>query len=59
VLQTGETYLIESSKPITVQYGALYVNERDGGGYVPSSNGSSAGELFYLEYLTNLLESKK
>ncbi|MBL7935936.1 MAG: HYR domain-containing protein [Bacteroidia bacterium] len=47
-LQTGETYLIESSKPITVQYGALYVNERDGGGYVPSSNGSSAGELFYF-----------
>ncbi len=48
VLQTGETYLIESSKPITVQYGALFVNERDGGGYVPSSNGSSAGELFYF-----------
>jgi hypothetical protein len=47
-LQTGETYLIESSKPITVQYGALFVNERDGGGYVPSSNGSSAGELFYF-----------
>lgn len=47
-LQTGETYLIESSKAITVQYGALFVNERDGGGYVPSSNGSSAGELFYF-----------
>jgi hypothetical protein len=25
-----------------------FVNERDGGGYVPSSNGSSAGELFYF-----------
>lgn len=48
ILNSGETYMIESSKPITVQYGALYVNERDGGGYVPSSNGSSAGELFYF-----------
>ncbi|MFN8436385.1 MAG: FG-GAP-like repeat-containing protein [Cytophagales bacterium] len=48
VMNTGETYVIESSKPITVQYGALYGNERDGGGYVPSSNGSSSGELFYF-----------
>jgi len=47
-LLTGETYLIESSKPVTVQYGALLVNERDGGGYVPSANGSSSGELFYF-----------
>lgn len=45
---SGETYLIESSKPITLQYGALFGNERDGGGYVPSANGSSAGDLFYF-----------
>ncbi len=48
LLNTGETYVIETSKPVTVQYGALFGNERDGGGYVPSSNGSSAGELFYF-----------
>lgn len=48
LLANGCTYMIESNKPITVQYGALYQNERDGGGYVPSSNGSSAGDLFYF-----------
>ena len=31
-----------------MQYGALYTDESDGGGYVPSSNGSSSGSLFYL-----------
>lgn len=44
----GHTYVVETSKPVTVQYGALWGNARDGGGYVPSSNGSSAGELFYF-----------
>ncbi len=48
ILQSGCTYMIESNKPVTVQYGALYQNERDGGGYVPSSNGSSSGDLFYF-----------
>lgn len=48
VMESGHTYVVESSKPITVQYGALFGNERDGGGYVPSSNGSSAGSLFYF-----------
>jgi uncharacterized repeat protein (TIGR01451 family) len=48
VMASGETYLVEANKPITLQYGALYGNERDGGGYVPSSNGSSAGSLFYF-----------
>lgn len=48
VMTSGDTYLVESNKPITLQYGALYGNERDGGGYVPSSNGSSAGELFHF-----------
>lgn len=50
LMSSGETYVIESSKPVTLQYGALFGNERDGGGYVPSSNGSSAGELFYFEF---------
>lgn len=48
IMDDGETYMIETSKPATVQYGALYVNERDGGGSVPSSNGSAAGNLFYF-----------
>lgn len=48
LLAPGETYLIESNKPVTTQYGSLYQNERDGGGYVPSSNGSSSGSLFYF-----------
>ncbi|MBL0132514.1 MAG: VCBS repeat-containing protein [Chitinophagaceae bacterium] len=48
VMEAGETYLILSDKPITVQYGALFGNERDGGGYIPSSNGSSSGQLLYF-----------
>lgn len=48
VMAAGETYLLIADKPVTVQYGALFGNERDGGGYVPSSNGSSAGELMYF-----------
>jgi len=48
LLEPGETYIVESNKPITMQYGALWTNSRDGGGYVPSSNGSSSGELFYF-----------
>ena len=45
---SGETYVIESSKPITVMYGSLYQNGRDGGGYVPASSGTASGELFYF-----------
>lgn len=48
VMGAGETYLLIADKPVTVQYGALYGNERDGGGYVPASNGSSSGELLYF-----------
>lgn len=48
LMDAGHTYVIETSKAVTVQYGALFGNERDGGGYVPSSNGSSAGELMYF-----------
>jgi uncharacterized repeat protein (TIGR01451 family) len=48
VMDAGETYMIVSDKPVTVQYGALFGNERDGGGYVPSSNGSSSGQLLYF-----------
>jgi uncharacterized repeat protein (TIGR01451 family) len=48
IMVPGETYVVESNKPVSVQYGALYTNERDGGGYVPSSNGSCRGDLFYF-----------
>jgi uncharacterized repeat protein (TIGR01451 family) len=48
ILDDGHTYVIESNKPITLQYGALYGNERDGGGYVPTNTGSSSGELAYF-----------
>jgi len=48
IMISGETYLIESNKDVSVQYGALFKNERDGGGYVPSSNGSSSGSEFYF-----------
>lgn len=48
LLQSGHSYMVETDKPVTVQYGALWSNERDGGGYVPSSNGSASGELFYF-----------
>lgn len=48
VMISGETYMLVANKPVTMQYGALFGNERDGGGYVPSSNGSSSGELMYF-----------
>lgn len=48
VMTSGHTYLVEANKPVSVQYGALHNNSRDGGGYVPSSNGSSSGDLFYF-----------
>ena len=48
ILDDGHTYIIESSKPITLQYGALFGNERDGGGYVPTNTGSSSGSQAYF-----------
>ncbi len=48
VMENGATYLIESNKDVSVMYGALWGNARDGGAYVPSSNGSGSGELFYF-----------
>ncbi|GAA0891224.1 hypothetical protein GCM10009122_09030 [Fulvivirga kasyanovii] len=48
IMITGETYIIEANSSISVQYGALWNNARDGGAYVPSYNGSAAGELFYF-----------
>lgn len=44
----GNMYLIEASKPISVQHGALQNETENAGDYVPSSNGSLAGSLFYF-----------
>ncbi len=66
LLQIGRTYYIQATNPVTVIYGhlaGLVANEnspRDGGGFVPSSNGSSVGELFYFSIPHNPgLESEK
>jgi uncharacterized repeat protein (TIGR01451 family) len=48
LLESGHTYMVETNKDVTVQYGSLMQNSRDGGAYVPSSNGSGSGELFYF-----------
>ena len=52
MLDPGRTYLVQATRPVTVQYGALFDktrnSARDGGGFVPASSGSSAGEKFYF-----------
>ncbi|MEI7635220.1 MAG: LruC domain-containing protein [bacterium] len=48
VLDAGHTFWVRSSKPVTVMSGSLVGNSRDGMAFVPSSNGSSSGELFYF-----------
>jgi uncharacterized repeat protein (TIGR01451 family) len=48
LLEAGHTYVVEANKDVTVQYGSLMQNSRDGGAYVPSSNGSGSGDLFYF-----------
>lgn len=40
--------MVETNKDVSVQYGSLMQNSRDGGAYVPSSNGSGSGDLFYF-----------
>lgn len=48
ILVPGRTYLIMASKPVTMQYGSLWGNARDGGGFVPGVKGSSVDSLFYF-----------
>lgn len=48
IMIPGETYVVESNKEVSLQYGALYGHSGDGGGFTPSSNGSTSGELFYF-----------
>jgi LruC domain-containing protein len=53
LMTPGHTYLIEASEPVTAITGALETlgtgsQARDGGGFVPSANGASTGDLFYF-----------
>jgi len=47
LLVSGHTYEVRSSGNVVVQYGALKGRARDGGGFVPSTNGTTTGDLFY------------
>ncbi|MEM1416343.1 MAG: hypothetical protein AAGH15_15650, partial [Myxococcota bacterium] len=53
VLDQGRTYWVQATGPVSVQYGHLDQvrggnQARDGGGFVPSSNGSATGSLYYF-----------
>ncbi len=50
-LEVGHTYHLIANKRVTLQYGTLgrkTNGRRDGGAYVPSKNGYSAGRTFYF-----------
>lgn len=52
-LQAGHSYLVSTTKPVSVMTGHLDAlnggnQARDGGGFVPSANGSSLGSLFFF-----------
>ncbi len=52
-LLAGHSYLVLSTRPVSVMTGHLGSlsggnQARDGGGFVPSANGSSLGSLFYF-----------
>ena len=48
LLLPGKTYMMQSTKPVTIQYGALWQNARDGGGFVPGIKGSTVDSFFYF-----------
>lgn len=55
LLKEGQTYYVSATKPVTIMFGELQYwgrsgsnYARDGGGMVPSANGTSSGELFYF-----------
>ncbi|MGB0384795.1 MAG: FG-GAP-like repeat-containing protein [Ardenticatenaceae bacterium] len=60
-LVAGHTYHLISNKDVAVQFGSIgKANEqaRDGGGYVPGKNGTSADKTFYFT-LPYFLESER
>ena len=48
LLNNGKSYMITTSKPVSVQYGALYTNAREAGAFVPGLTGSTLDSLFYF-----------
>ncbi|MEL6547794.1 MAG: hypothetical protein AAFQ82_24425, partial [Myxococcota bacterium] len=48
ITRAGHTYRVVSNNPVTVMFGAFEQRERDGGGYVPSENGTTVGTHFYF-----------
>lgn len=48
VTRAGHTYRVVTSQPVTVMYGAFRQRNRDGGGQVPSEQGTTVGEHFYF-----------
>lgn len=48
LLNNGKSYMITTSKPVSVQYGSLYTNTREAGSYVPGRTGSTLDTLFYF-----------
>jgi LruC domain-containing protein len=48
LLNNGKSYMITTSKPVTVQYGALTTNAREAGTFVPGRTGSTLDSLFYF-----------
>lgn len=48
LLNNGKSYMITTSKPVSVQYGALLTNSRESGAFVPGKSGSTLDSLFYF-----------
>ena len=48
ITEAGHTYRVIASEPITLMFGSFFSRERDGGGYVPSENGTTSGTHFYF-----------
>lgn len=48
ITRAGHTYRVVTSQPVTVMYGAFRQRNRDGGGQVPSEQGTTVGEHFYF-----------
>lgn len=58
VVGRGHTYRVLTSQPATLMYGSTESlgsrnNARDGGGYVPSEDGTTVGEHFYFPVPVN------
>lgn len=62
VLEAGRTYQLVATKPVTSLVGAISTNGiRDGGGFVPSANGSTVGDdyLFTVPHDAGLIREQE